>query len=818
MIRRLTRLLLATTLAAGLAGATAPSVPVAAAAADANLVPLQPARLLDTRSCADCTTVDGLFAGDGTAAAGSRIELDVAGRGGVDAAAAAVTLNVTAVGPADLGYLTVYPCTAQVPQASNVNYFADDVASNAVLAKLSDAGRVCVYTLATTDVIVDVTGYVPDGGAPVPVEPARLVETRQGPDDTTVDGIHQGGGRAGAGSVVRFKVWDRGQPGDLVPGNAEAVFLNVTAVYPDGPGFLTVYPCTSDVPEASNVNYGPGDVAPNSVMTTVSADGFVCVYTLAATDIIADVNGYLPPGGNRVAIDPARCADTRPTAEGGNTYDGQFLGHGRLDPGETYPVTVAGRCNIPDGAIATYANVTAVNPSAAGFLTVWPCDQPRPGTSNVNYGPGAIQPNSVVSMISLDGNGQICVYSSAETHVIVDVNGYVPPPSPGFTQIAHGGTFGCGIEQAGTLICWGRNLYESLPSFSEPRPNRPGEEQNNSVPYRVPDLSGVVDISLYEATGCALLADATAVCWGQANEGHLGDGEPVIPNDDHYRGNTTPTPVVSTSGTGKLTDLTQITLGSEHACAIDTAGAVYCWGRGGARLGTGVTTGRNSIPAQVTTIPAGRTAVDVAPGPSSTCAVLDDTSVKCWGFASEGIYNYLGDGDGDNGGVVMTDAAATTPLTGVVDIVAGNSGYCALRDDATMWCWGANTDGLLGDGTTAERTHAVRVIHVDDVVALGARNDRNNCALTADGTVTCWGWTRTWGPEIASADGPATWDVPLPRPAIDLDVQSSSTACWLLADGFAMCAGWNFDGQVGFPTDSGAGQRNPGYVQTWLAG
>jgi hypothetical protein len=143
--------------------------------ADANVVPLQPARLLDTRACGECSTIDGRFVGIGPLGAGARLTLDVAGRGGVDPGADAVMLNVTAVGPGAPGYLTVFPCTATVPQASNVNYFAGAVAANAVLAKLSDAGQVCIYSLAGTDVVVDVTGYVPEAGAPVPVEPARLV-------------------------------------------------------------------------------------------------------------------------------------------------------------------------------------------------------------------------------------------------------------------------------------------------------------------------------------------------------------------------------------------------------------------------------------------------------------------------------------------------------------------------------------------------------------------------------------------------------------------------------------------------------------------
>jgi hypothetical protein len=84
----------------------------------------------------------------------------VAGRGGVPADADAVMLNVTAVFPSGPGFLTVYPCGAPLPAASNVNYVAGDVAPNAVLAKIGDGGKVCIYTKAETHIIVDVAGYV----------------------------------------------------------------------------------------------------------------------------------------------------------------------------------------------------------------------------------------------------------------------------------------------------------------------------------------------------------------------------------------------------------------------------------------------------------------------------------------------------------------------------------------------------------------------------------------------------------------------------------------------------------------------------------
>ena len=77
-----------------------------------------------------------------------------------------------------------------------------------------------------------------------------------------------------------------------VPVDADAVMLNVTAVLPDAPGFLTVFPCGSTRPHASNVNYRPGDVIPNAVLAKIGTDGKICIYSLATTDIVIDVNGY----------------------------------------------------------------------------------------------------------------------------------------------------------------------------------------------------------------------------------------------------------------------------------------------------------------------------------------------------------------------------------------------------------------------------------------------------------------------------------------------------------------------------------------------
>jgi len=159
---------------------------------------------------------------------------------------------------------------------------------NAVLAKIGAGGKVCVFTLAETDIVIDVNGYVPAGGSPVPLDPARVLETR--PGLATADGRFQGIGRVAAQSVLELDL--AGRLG--VPATASAAFLNVTAVSPSGSGFLTVFPCGTTRPNASNVNYTAGQIVPNAVLAKIGGGGKVCVFSPAETDIVIDVNGYVP--------------------------------------------------------------------------------------------------------------------------------------------------------------------------------------------------------------------------------------------------------------------------------------------------------------------------------------------------------------------------------------------------------------------------------------------------------------------------------------------------------------------------------------------
>jgi len=123
--------------------------------------PAAPSRLLETRSGEGLNTVDGLFNAIGVRIGGSVTELQVTGRAGVPADAIAVALNVAVDNPAGAGFITVFPCGSPIPNIATVNYAAGITASNGTIAQIGAGGKVCIYTMTQTDLIVDLNGWFP---------------------------------------------------------------------------------------------------------------------------------------------------------------------------------------------------------------------------------------------------------------------------------------------------------------------------------------------------------------------------------------------------------------------------------------------------------------------------------------------------------------------------------------------------------------------------------------------------------------------------------------------------------------------------------
>lgn len=255
---------------------------------------LAPGRVLDTRVGDDVETVDGRNEGEGPIVGDTFIELDLTRRAGVPSSGVeAVIMNVTAINPEGRGFVTVYPCGDR-PDASSLNFSsAGAVVGNELIAKVSDRGSVCLYASATTELTVDVVGYLSTGALTTPLDPARILETRSDPSLTTVDGLFQGEGQVGADPVLELDVTGRGG----VPAfGVGSVIINITAINPDGRGFVTVYPC-GDRPNASSLNFSAaGVVVGNELVAKVSGAGNVCVYSSTATHMTADIVGFVPVG------------------------------------------------------------------------------------------------------------------------------------------------------------------------------------------------------------------------------------------------------------------------------------------------------------------------------------------------------------------------------------------------------------------------------------------------------------------------------------------------------------------------------------------
>lgn len=391
-------------------------------AADTGFESLTPARLLDSRPGGP--TVDGAFSGFGALSTSARVDLTVLGRGGVPATGVdAVVLNVTVDQPTAVGYVTVWPTGEAQPNASNLNFTPGRTVPNLVVAKVGAAGRVSLFNSAgDTQLLVDVVGFAKTSGL-TPLVPARVLDTRAG--GATIDGAFAGGGAVGGDGRLDLTVLGRGG----LPGTGvDSVILNVTVNEPTAEGYVTVWPNGAAQPNASNINFTPGLTVPNLVVAKVGAGGAVSIFnSLGDTHFIVDVVGYFTAGAAFQGLQPARLLDTR---DGGTTIDGIGASAGALPGGEEGRLRVIGRGGVPATDVgAVMLNVTVTQPTAVGYITVWPAQADQPNASNLNFTPGQTVANLVLARVGAGGNVDL-FNSAGDTHLIVDVVGWVPAEDP----------------------------------------------------------------------------------------------------------------------------------------------------------------------------------------------------------------------------------------------------------------------------------------------------------------------------------------------------------------------------------------------------
>jgi hypothetical protein len=200
----------------------------------------------------------------------------------------------------------VFPCGQQTPTASNVNYAKGQDIPNFVIATPGLGGKVCVFSSASADVIVDVSGYFDAGpGFTATAAPVRFLDSRA----TT---------RIAAGTSKELTVaGDKG-----IPADARGVAMNVTAVGASADGFMTVYPCGQSTPVASNLNYTKARDVANFVLAKPGTDGKVCFYSDKTVDLVVDVSGFFGAQSifSPISI-PTRVVDTRSPTPTSTTPD-----------------------------------------------------------------------------------------------------------------------------------------------------------------------------------------------------------------------------------------------------------------------------------------------------------------------------------------------------------------------------------------------------------------------------------------------------------------------------------------------------------------
>lgn len=396
---------------------------------------LNPCRMLDTRFATGVPTTTAV-------PAGADVTLKVTGRGGVPDSASAVALNVTVAGPTQPGYLSVYAAGNPLPLASNLNFVARQDVPNHVISSVGSGGNVTLHngSTGTVHVIADVLGYFAGGGAAsIPGSfqanvPNRVLDTRVASDVTA--GAAVGHGREVSLQVTGSHPSSTGAP-VVVPEDASAVVLNVTAVAPTEAGYVTAYPNGSARPLASNVNFARGTTAvPNLVTVKVGDAGKVNLYVGTDPDpvngkvhLIADIVGYYVGGeatqpGTFVPLTPKRILDSRDGA-GMVTKLGITPLARRVNNYETIALDVAGGLGQPPTAVAAAVmNVTVANPTAIGHVTIFPDGTSRPVVSSLNYVAWQTVPNLVTVRTGDNGKVDFYTFSAGQTDLIADVAGF----------------------------------------------------------------------------------------------------------------------------------------------------------------------------------------------------------------------------------------------------------------------------------------------------------------------------------------------------------------------------------------------------------
>ncbi len=356
------------------------------------------------------------------------------------------------------------------------------------------------------------------------------------------------------------------------------------------------------------------------------------------------------------------------------------------------------------------------------------------------------------------------------------------------TQVTAGTGFTCALDSSGAAYCWGNNTNGQLGNNSTTQSNVPVAVTTSGA------LAGhtLTQVTTGQSLACAVDAVGAAYCWGANGSGQLGDS-------NNFQ-SLVPVPV-TTSGALAGKTLTQVTAGGAFACALDTAGAGYCWGaNGNGQLGNNSTLG-SLLPVAVSTsgVLAGKTLTQICAGfnDNNMCALDSSGAAYCWGTNGSG---QLG-----NPATAINFKVPVAVLSPAGTISACAAHTCTVRN-GSAFCWGDNATGELGNNSTTQSSVPVAVTAADVLAGKTltqiTTGNGFTCALDSAGAAYCWG-----NDGSGQLGNNSTTQSTVPVAVTTSGVLAGKTltqvtagvkfACALDSTGTAYCWGHNTEGELG---------------------
>jgi len=605
---------------------------------------------------------------------------------------------------------------------------------------------------------------------------------------------------------------------------------------------LSIISCSSEKSESTTTGTTATTTSTLSAPSGFSATGAAGQVTLAWT-ALSGASSYTMFWGTASGITSSNYAITSIST---NSYT-----HTGRDNGTTYYYKIAAVSSAGTGTLSSEVSASTPPTSPANLSATtgngkntidW--DAASGATSYTLYwgtSTGISSSSTAITSISSDNythssltNGTTYYYKVAAVNsggtgsLTSEVN--AKPADPAL-RLTTGTKFTCAVLDNASVKCWGENANGQLGQGNTTELGSASSQMGDNL--TAIDLgSGRTALAISAGTShaCTLLDNASVKCWGKNANGQLGQGNTTELGSASSQMGDNLTAIDLGSGRTALA----ISVRTHHTCALLDNASVKCWGfNNQGQLGQGSTSNLGDAGSEMgDKLPAidlgsGRTTTAISAGVYYTCALLDNSDVKCWGYNAYGQLGQESTSSLGDAGLEMGDNLPAIDLGSgrtALAISAGSAHACALLDNSAVKCWGFNTNGQLGQGSVdhlgdagsemGDNLPAIDLGSGRTALAISA-GSAHTCAVLDNSAVKCWGYNNNGqlgqGSTSNLGDGSGEMgdnltaiDLGSGRTALAISAGSAHT-CALLDNSAFKCWGQNDNGQLGQGSTSNLG-------------